>query len=199
MLGHTADGTQFTAHANATRASFQREFWNEQQGCLYDVVGNNTGNDASLRPNQIFGLSLPFPLLDKEQAQSVVTVVRNNLMTPLGLRTLAPGEVGYRGRFEGDMRARDSAYHQGTVWPWLTGPYISAYLYAFGANAYSLAYCDGLLESWEGQMSACCLGSVSEVYDGDSPQRPGGCPAQLWSVAQLILARLLVPGNSNRK
>ena len=190
-LGQTAEWAKLTSQANATRDSFQRNFWNEERGCLYDVV-NSAGKDASIRPNQIFSLSLPFPLLDRDRAQSVVTVVRNTLMTPIGLRTLAPDEPGYRGRFEGDMGARDSAYHQGTVWPWLTGPYIAAYLYAFGNNPFSTAYCNGLLESMEGQMGACCLGSISEVYDGDSPQRPGGCPAQLWSVAQFVIARGLV-------
>jgi predicted glycogen debranching enzyme len=192
-LNRRADVVKFTAQANATRDSFQRKFWNDQTGCLYDVL-NRAGNDASIRPNQLFSLSLPFPLLDRERAQSVVNVVRNELMTPMGLRTLSPGNKAYRGRFEGDMTARDSAYHQGTVWPWLIGPFISAYLYAFGANAFSIAYCNGLLANLESQMGACCLGSLSEVYDGDAPQRPGGCPAQLWSVAQFILARWLVSG-----
>jgi predicted glycogen debranching enzyme len=191
MLGQSAEWAKFTTQANATRDSFQRKFWNEMKGCLYDVL-TSAGTDASLRPNQIFSLSLPFPLLDRERAQSVVSVVRNALLTPMGLRTLAPDEPGYRGRFEGDMAARDSAYHQGTVWPWLTGPYIAAYLYAFGNNPFSLAYCNGLLESMANQMGACCLGSLSEVYDGDPPQRPAGCPAQLWSVAQFVIARSLV-------
>jgi predicted glycogen debranching enzyme len=194
-LGYSADYAKLTTQANATRDSFQRKFWNEQKGCLYDVVAGSV-NDASVRPNQIFSLSLPFLLLEREQARSIVTVVRNELMTPLGLRTLAPGDHSYRGRFEGDMAARDSAYHQGTVWPWLTGPFISAYLYAFGRNPLNLAYCKEILEILEGQMGVCCLGSLSEVYDGDPPQHPGGCPAQLWSIAQFILARSVVSGTS---
>ena len=88
------------------------------------------------------------------------------------------------------MASRDSAYHQGTVWPWLTGPFIAAYLYTFGRNPSSLAYCNGLLDTLQNEMGACCLGSLSEVYDGDPPQRPGGCPAQLWSVAQFIIGSL---------
>jgi len=193
MLGHNADWPQFTTQANATRESFQRKFWNEQKTCLYDVVASPS-NDASVRPNQLFSVSLPFPLLDQQRAQAMVSVVRNELMTPLGLRTLAPTENGYRGRFEGDMKSRDSAYHQGTVWPWLIGPFISAYLYAFGNNPFSLAYCNGLLDSLQDQLTACCVGSFGEVYDGEPPQRPGGCPAQLWSVAQFILARSIVSG-----
>jgi len=189
-LGHSAEWAQYSAQANATRDSFQRKFWNEQKGCLYDVLG--AANDASIRPNQLFSVSLPFPLLDRERAQSVVSVVRNELLTPVGLRTLAPGDPSYHPRFEGDMAARDSAYHRGTVWPWLVGPFVGAYLYAFGHNAFSLAYCDKILKGIESEMHTCCLGSISEVYDAESPQWPGGCPAQLWSVAQLIVARALV-------
>jgi len=192
-LGRSADGAKFSAQANATRDSFQRKFWNEHTGCLFDVLGNGE-RDASIRPNQLFSISLPFPLLERERAQAVVNTVRQELMTPLGLRTLSANDGAYRGRFEGDMTARDSAYHQGTVWPWLTGPFISAYLYAFGSNPFGLAYCKGLLDGWEKELSACCLGSLSEVYDGDAPQRAGGCPAQLWSVAQFILARWMVSG-----
>jgi predicted glycogen debranching enzyme len=196
-LGQPADWIQCSTQANDTRESFQRKFWNEKKGCLYDVL-NAGGNDDSIRPNQMFSLSLPFPLLEREQAQAVVNVVRDALMTPFGLRTLAPGEPGYRGRYEGDILARDSAYHQGTVWPWLIGPFISAYLYAFGSNPLSLAYCNGILENLEQGMTACCLGSLSEIYDGDEPQRPAGCPAQLWSVAQFILARALVSGEDSK-
>ncbi len=123
-----------------------------------------------------------------------MTVVRQTLVTPPGLRTLAPTDPAYRARYEGDLWSRDTAYHQGTVWPWLIGPYIAAYLYAFGSNSFSLAYCSGILDDLEKEMSICCLGSLSEIYDGDSPQRAAGCPAQLWSVAQLIMARALVAG-----
>jgi predicted glycogen debranching enzyme len=197
-LGHTTDQEQLTAQADATRESFRRKFWNEQTGCLYDVLGS-TANDASIRPNQLFSISLPFPLLELEQAESVVTVVRKTLVTPRGLRTLAATDANYRGRYEGDMRSRDSAYHQGTVWPWLIGPYVAAYLYAFGTNPFSLAYCSSILDDLENEMNTCCLGSLSEVYDGDAPQQAAGCPAQLWSIAQLIMARSLVSGESQAK
>jgi len=188
LLGNSQDANNLNAQANATLSSFKQKFVNEKVGCLYDVI-NGSHKDASIRPNQLFSISLPFPLLDNERAKSVVSVVRDQLLTPTGLRTLAPGNPAYRGRFEGDMAARDSAYHQGTVWPWLIGPFVSAYLFAFGRDEATLAYCDNVLKSVETQLSACCLGSLSEVYDGDSPQHPGGCPAQLWSIAQLILAR----------
>jgi predicted glycogen debranching enzyme len=190
-LGKSTDAERFTRQADATGDAFRRRFWNEGNGCLYDVL-TDSYNDASIRPNQLFSISLPFPLLDRERAQSMVTVVRDKLLTPMGLRTLAPDDPGYRPRFEGDMASRDSAYHQGTVWPWLAGPFVSAYLYAFGRDPHSLGYCDGILKTIEKQWDACCLGSIGEVYDAEAPQRPGGCPAQLWSVAQLILARLLL-------
>jgi predicted glycogen debranching enzyme len=187
-LGKLDDAARLTKQADATRDSFNQKFWNDQSGCLYDVL-TDTYNDASIRPNQIFGVSLPFPLLDRGRAKSVVVVVHDKLLTPMGLRTLAPDDPAYRPRFEGTMESRDSAYHQGTVWPWLIGPFVSAYLYAFGRSPDSLRYCDGILKTIEDQFEACCLGSISEVYDAEAPQRPGGCPAQLWSVAQLILAR----------
>jgi predicted glycogen debranching enzyme len=190
-LGHADDAARFHAQAEATRKSFTHKFWNPSAGCLYDVLTDGQ-NEASIRPNQLFSISLPFPLLDRERAQSVMAVVRDKLLTPVGLRTLAPDDPAYRPRFEGDMAARDSAYHQGTVWPWLIGPFIAGYLYAFGRDAQSLAYCDEILKNIEGQMEACCLGSISEVYDAEAPQRSAGCPAQLWSVAQAIVARSLI-------
>jgi glycogen debranching enzyme len=132
---------------------------------------------------------LPWPLLDAERARSVLDVVQKNLLTRVGLRTLAPSDPAYRPRFEGDMRSRDSAYHQGTVWPWLMGPFVFAYLFAFGETDTSIEFCRQLLSDMEQELTACCLGSLSEVYDAAAPQNPGGCPAQLWSVAQLMLAR----------
>jgi predicted glycogen debranching enzyme len=182
---------RFANQAQAVYHSFNRRFWNEESGCLYDVLAS-TQNDASIRPNQLFSISLPFPLLDGGRAKSVVTAVHDKLLTPVGLRTLAPEDPAYRPRFDGAMASRDSAYHQGTVWPWLIGPFVSAYLYAFGRNADSLGHCDAILKTIEQQLDACCLGSISEVYDAEAPQHPGGCPAQLWSVAQLILARRVV-------
>jgi predicted glycogen debranching enzyme len=190
-IGKSADAVTLTSQANATHSSFGSRFWNQQTGCLYDVL-TPSANDAGIRPNQLFSVSLPFPLLERERAQSMVIVVRDQLLTPVGLRTLAPGDPAYRPRFAGDMRARDCAYHQGTVWPWLVGPYVAAYLYAFGRNNFSLANCDAILRGVENQFSACCVGSISEVYDAEPPQNPAGCPAQLWSVAQLILARHLL-------
>jgi predicted glycogen debranching enzyme len=187
-LALPAEAAQFSTEAATVRKAFAAKFWNAELGCLYDVV-TPTANDASIRPNQLFALSLPWPLLEAERARSVVEVVQKNLLTPVGLRTLAPSDPAYRPRFEGDMPSRDSAYHQGTVWPWLMGPFISAYLFAFGETAASIEFCGKLLDGMQHELTACCLGSLSEVYDADEPRRPAGCPAQLWSVAQLMIAR----------
>jgi predicted glycogen debranching enzyme len=187
LLGLPRDSVELDAEAAAVLASFQTHFWNSQRQCLFDVVTPG-GNDGSVRPNQIFAASLPYALLDPQRARSMLHVVNQNLLTPLGLRTLEPSHPAYRPCFEGDMAARDSAYHQGTVWPWLMGPYVSAYLYAFGRSEASLSTCSRLLAGLEQQLFAYCLGSLCEVYDAEPPQRPAGCPAQLWSIAQLILA-----------
>jgi glycogen debranching enzyme len=144
--------------------------------------------DRSLRPNQLFAVALPFPLLDREAARLVVDLVARELLTPFGLRTLEPGDPSYRPSFEGSMEQRDRSYHQGTVWPWLIGPFVDAYLYAHGESQETLAFCRELIRPLEGELSARCLGSVSEVYDAEVPEHPGGCPAQLWSITQLILA-----------
>lgn len=168
-------------------ASFRAKFWNAEDGYLYDVVVGST-RDSRIRPNQLLAVSLPFPMLEPPQAQQVVRVLERELLTPVGLRTLDRRDTSYQARFEGSPARRDAAYHQGTVWPWLIGPFMAAYLYAFGETEESLAYCRTILNRVGTEFTACCLGSLAEVYDGEPPQRPAGCPAQLWSVAQFIIA-----------
>jgi glycogen debranching enzyme len=113
-------------------------------------------------------------------------VVERDLLTPYGLRTLAPGATGYRSRYEGNPVSRDSAYHQGTVWPWLLGPYITAYLNALGRSPATLTRARSLLTALEGHLDGACLGQMSEVLDADTPHHPGGAPAQAWSVAEIL-------------
>ena len=174
----------FDAEADAVAVSFRRAFWNEARGCLHDVV---SPVDASVRPNQLIALSLAFPLFAGEQARSIVGVAGRHLLTPFGLRTLAPFEPGYLGHYRGGPAERDAAYHQGTVWPWLMGPYVRAYLHAFGRSAQALEHCRDLLRPLERHLAAeACLGSVSEVFDGEAPHLPAGAPAQAWSVAELL-------------
>jgi glycogen debranching enzyme len=168
----------FNAEADLLRASFREKFWNAERDCLNDRIG-----DAKLRPNQIFAVSLGFDLLDKKQQQAVVRAVERELLTPVGLRTLERGDPDYRPRYEGGPEQRDSAYHQGTVWPWLLGPFVDAYLIAFGRNEKNLEYCRGLLEGFTGM--------IAEIYDADEPRFPRGCIAQAWSVSEIKRARLL--------
>ena len=164
--------------AARARASFKRLFWNQSEQCLYDVVASET-RDPAIRPNQIFAVSLHYPILTGARARSVVDTVERHLLTPYGLRTLAPSDPAYRGRFEGGPASRDGAYHQGTVWPWLLGPFLSAYRRVNGAAVPRLNELRRFLAE-EG------LGQLPEVFDGDAPHRPGGCVAQAWSVAELL-------------
>ena len=183
--GGLADESKYDILASEVFESFNREFWNADRGCLFDVIGPDY-KDASVRPNQIFAISLSYPVLDKSRRQSVMEVVRSELLTPFGLRTLSPEDPRYCGRYEGTLYDRDKAYHQGTVWPWLIGPYIKAYQRTYGISEETLAHCEGLLTGLLDHMKVNGLGTIAEVYDGDPPQRPLGCFAQAWSVAEVL-------------
>jgi predicted glycogen debranching enzyme len=174
------------ALADQARDNFRVRFWNEQEGCLYDVVDGGA-RDASVRPNQIFAVSLKHRMLDESDARRVLDVVERELLTPAGLRTLSPHDPKYRGRYQGDVAARDSAYHQGTVWPWLMGAFLTAYARLKGGSAPAQ-----WLAAFEEEFRAACLGQVSEVADGDAPYTPGGCVAQAWSVAEILRAAVEV-------
>ncbi len=195
QLGDQEEQRRYGAEADRVLCSFQQKFWNEDRGCLYDVL-TSSGPHARLRPNQLFALSLRFPLLDVGTARRVVETVQAALLTPAGLRTLDPNDPEYCPRFEGPMSERDRAYHKGTVWPWLIGPFVNAYLFAHGDSKEALQFCRDLLKEMAKELCTCCLGSFSEVYDAEPPHRPGGCPAQLWSVAQFYLAWLRVNSTS---
>jgi glycogen debranching enzyme len=169
------------------RTSFRERFWNAHAGCLYDVIDTPHGEpDRSLRPNQLFALSLPHRLLDGEQARAVVDRCAQALWTPVGLRSLAPSEPGYAPAYIGGPRERDGAYHQGTVWSWLLGPFALAHHAAYGDAARALAF----LEPVAGHLAEACVGQISEIFDGDAPHAPRGCFAQAWSVAEVLRAWL---------
>ena len=168
--------TGFDAEAGRVRASFRQTFWNPERDCLFDRAG-----DAKLRPNQIFAVSLGWDLLEKQQQQAVMHAVQRELLAPFGLRTLDRADPDYKPRYEGGPEHRDAAYHQGTVWPWLLGPFIDGYLIAFGRDAQNLAFCRGLLAPFNGAM-------IPEIYDAEPPHRARGCPAQAWSVAEIARA-----------
>ena len=172
--------------AALAKEAFARLFWNDAAHCLFDVLGPDGQPDASLRPNQIFAVSLPFPVIEGEQARAVVDAVAGSLLTPFGLRTLAPGSPDYHGRYApGDPTARDGAYHQGTVWPWLLGAFCDAHLKVYGDKAKTRALLGTLLGPGLSQYG---VGSLFEVADGDAPHAPNGCPAQAWSVAEVLRA-----------
>src|SRR5262249_46968489 len=184
--GDARGAESFAREADAVERSFEQAFWNPGRDCLYDVIGPDGRPDPKLRPNQIFAVSLPFPLLRAERRKAVVRAVEANLLTPYGLRTLAPGEPEYEARYGGGPAERHRAHHQGTVWPWLLGPFVRASLAAFGRTPQTLARCRELLAPLEEHLDEACLGSVSEVFDAEPPHRPGGCPAQAWSVSELL-------------
>ncbi|HKQ51524.1 MAG TPA: amylo-alpha-1,6-glucosidase [Pyrinomonadaceae bacterium] len=177
----------YGAMAERARAAFNEQFWNEEAGCLYDVV-DGEGRDAAIRPNQIFAASLAHSMLDAERVRRVVEKVERDLLTPYGLRSLAPEDAEYRPRYEGDSWSRDGAYHQGTVWAWLMGPFVTAYLKAHGRSPESLARGAELLLKFKEHLSEAGLGQVSEIFDAEAPHTPRGCVAQAWSVAELLRA-----------
>jgi glycogen debranching enzyme len=174
---------QYASIADKAQASFNKLFWNEQAECLYDVVNGET-QDASIRPNQVIAISLTNTMIATDRATSILNVVERELLTPRGLRTLSPSDPNYIGRYEGAPGTRDSAYHQGTVWPWLMGPYITASVKVFGRNAVAATW----LENFRQHLHEAGLGQVSEIFDGDAPHAPRGCVAQAWSVAELLRA-----------
>ena len=171
--------------AAGVAGSFQKKFWlSPFRGC-YDVV-SDTLKDAQIRPNQIFAASLPHSPLTLEQRKAVVEVVRRELLTPFGLRTLARSESNYRGRYTGDQMHRDAAYHNGTVWPWLIGPFLDAYLSANERSDHALHQARVWLQPLIDSMDRGCLGQIAEIFEGDEPHRPVGCFAQAWSVAEVL-------------
>ena len=177
------ESLDIAGHLARARESFNRRFWYADGGYLYDVVDGEHGDDPSCRPNQILAISLPHPVLDQSKWAAVVEVVRDRLLTPVGLRSLAPGDKDYKPRYYGDLRARDAAYHQGTVWAWLIGPFIDAWRKVHPDDHEAISR---LLSGFEHHLSEACVGSISEIFDAESPFLPRGCIAQAWSVAEVL-------------
>ncbi|HKD41796.1 MAG TPA: amylo-alpha-1,6-glucosidase [Myxococcaceae bacterium] len=184
-LNEREDAAAYGRDSAVVKRSFEAGFWNEERKCLYDVL-TPTGPDSKLRPNQLFAVSLSFPLLAPAKRVAVVRAAEAALLTPLGLRTLAPEDPGYLPHYRGGVVERDSAYHQGAVWPWLLGPFIRAYLRAFGNSAANVAHCRSLLRGLEDHLADACLGTISEIFEAEPPYRPVGAPAQAWSVAEML-------------
>jgi len=199
QFGDSAGRGRYRGMAERAQAAFSDLFWNAAEGCLYDVV-NGSEKDAAIRPNQIFAVSLSYKLLDRERARMVVATVRRHLLTPFGLRTLAPSDPQYRGRYEGDRRSRDGAYHQGTVWPWLLGPFLQAYVEANGGAREAFQQAAEWLAPLTRFLHEEGCGQLPEVFDGDPPHRPAGAIAQAWSVAEVLrwIAPLVAAGYGDR-
>ena len=171
--------------AEKVKKSFESKFWNNTRKCLYDVV-NDSGIDSSLRPNQVIAASLDFKLLDNDKNSKIIDVVQNRLLTPCGLRTLEPEDPRYRGVYFGNRSTRDQAYHNGTVWPWLLGPFTTAFIKTKGPTSENLQYAfkNFFIPLFNQQIYKAGLGSVSEIFDGDDPHVPRGCISQAWSIAE---------------
>jgi predicted glycogen debranching enzyme len=185
-LGEKPD--QWARMAERAYRSFNARFWNGEAGYLFDVVDGEQGDDSNLRPNQIFSFSLRHPVLDQGRWRPVVDVVVDKLLTPVGLRTLAPGHRDYKSMYFGDLRARDAAYHQGTVWAWLIGHFIEAWLRVYKDKQQARTKLDGFQHHLRDEG----IGTINEIFDAESPYHPRGCIAQAWSVAEVLRAYQLV-------
>jgi len=178
-------GEKFSNMAEIARESFNGQFWNKERNCLFDVVDGES-KDESIRPNQILAVSLKHSMLDARRARSVVDVVERELLTPFGLRSLSVDDISFRSHYYGSPYERDSAYHQGTVWAWLIGPFVDSYRRTHSQDAKAANAVDQMIVGLRRHLNDSMLGSVSEIFDATEPFRPRGCAAQAWSVAELL-------------
>jgi predicted glycogen debranching enzyme len=186
-----AEAAELGALADRAYRSFNERFWYAAGGHLYDVVDGQAGDDVACRPNQLLAFSLPHPVLDPRRWESVLRIVQERLLTPVGLRSLAPGHPDYREKYWGDLRSRDAAYHQGTVWAWLIGPFVDAWLKVHPGRE---AEARGFLQGFVTHLDDASIGSISEVFDAEPPFTPRGCVAQAWSVAEVLRCWLRTAG-----
>jgi predicted glycogen debranching enzyme len=188
--GEEVPAKRYEQHAEEVRASFNARFWYADGGYLYDVVdcGGKPGTfDITCRPNQLFAISLDHPVLEPARWQSVVNVCAEKLLTPVGLRSLSPDDPDYKPIYSGDLRSRDGAYHQGTVWAWLIGPFVDAWL---KLHPHDRSSARRFLQTFPKHLSDDGIGTISEVFDAREPHHAGGCIAQAWSIAEVLRAWL---------
>lgn len=181
------DGSHYAALAAHAKESFAKEFWNEKDGCLYDVVDGLEG-DATLRPNQIYAVSLPHRMLDADKEKKIVDKVYEKLYAKTGLRSLSPDNKEYHPTYEGCLDKRDHAYHQGTSWGFLLGGFLTAYVHVYGTSKEVITQVDAMLDATREQFYHGCIGSIAEIFDGDEPHTSRGCYAQAWSVGEILRA-----------
>lgn len=181
------DGSHYAALAAHAKESFAKEFWNEKDGCLYDVVDGLEG-DATLRPNQIYAVSLPHRMLDADKEKKIVDKVYEKLYAKTGLRSLSPDDKEYHPTYEGCLDKRDHAYHQGTSWGFLLGGFLTAYVHVYGTSKEVIKQADAMLDATREQFYHGCIGSIAEIFDGDEPHTSRGCYAQAWSVGEILRA-----------
>jgi predicted glycogen debranching enzyme len=187
-LEHKGNSQMYSELSEKTKQSFNERFWNENESCLYDCIDGDQIDD-SIRPNQIFAISLPYPVLENDKMLSVLDIVKRELLTPYGLRSLSPKDEKYIGFYQGDQFSRDRAYHQGTVWAWLLGAFIDAYIRVHGHNKDSVGFIHSLICGFSKKhIYDAGLGSISEIFDGNSSHYPRGCIAQAWSIAEILRA-----------
>jgi predicted glycogen debranching enzyme len=194
---------EYSRRSEQVRDAFNQRFWSADAGYLFDVVdaedpGGRPGEITGItvgkcRPNQILSIALPYPVLARERWEPVMQVVRNQLLTPVGLRSLAPADADYKAKYFGDLRARDAAYHQGTVWAWLVGPFVDAWLKVYPDD---VAGARSALDGFLPHLNDACIGSISEVFDAEAPFTPRGCVAQAWSVAEVLRAWVKIARHS---
>jgi predicted glycogen debranching enzyme len=190
-LGLSAQQQQYLELANRAQNAFGTTFWNEEDRSLYDCVAEDVP-DRRLRPNQILAIGLPYPVLERSRWQEVLSAVQKHLHTSYGLRTLAPSETEYRASYSGGPEERDSAYHQGTIWPWLLGSFYEAYLKTYGFSQVARTSVAEAMSSWSGHLLGAGLGTVSEIFDAEAPHQARGSIAQAWSVAELLRVSRIV-------
>lgn len=181
------DGSHYAALAAHAKESFTKEFWNEKDGCLYDVVDGLEG-DATLRPNQIYAVSLPHRMLDADKEKKIVDKVYEKLYAKTGLRSLSPDDKEYHPTYEGCLDKRDHAYHQGTSWGFLLGGFLTAYVHVYGTSKEVITRVDAMLDATREQFYHGCIGSIAEIFDGNEPHTSRGCYAQAWSVGEILRA-----------
>ena len=185
-LGFLYDSSRYSDIAQRVRSSFNQKFWNPKKSALYDVLEDGDSADPKIRPNQLLAISLPFPVLDESRWRETLRTIETELLTPVGLRSLSPFDEEYQGQCTGSPKQRDFAYHQGTVWPWLFGAYVSSYLKAVPLDEKTRNFVRQLFTPFKKRMGEAGINTISEIYDGDPPHSPRGCISQAWSVAELL-------------